>query len=240
MIVSCDAKALEWRTLVMQSQDPIGIQEIVKGEDIHLNNQKAFSLPSRLISKKYLFRTIYNRGQGYAFTVDPEFMEVSKSVDYWDEIGRKFFSKYSVINKLHDEWISTCMNKQPLIGISGREWLIEPIDNWGKINISKIINHPVQGTGHDIMKVARISMFNRRNKMKLPIQFISTVHDSIVLDCEEKYVDDAIELCYNVFSDLATNLSRMWKVDWNVPIDCEVSVGYNMKDMEEIKRRYNG
>ncbi len=232
MIVSCDAAALEWRTLAMLSQDPVAITEIVNKEDAHTKNQATFNLPSRLIAKKYLFRTIYNRGQGYAFTLDPEFMHVSTSVDYWDEVGRKFYSKYAGINKVHERWGDLCLNKKPIVGPSGREWLIDPLTKYGKVNWTEITNYPVQGTGHDIMKVARVSMFNRRNKMKLPINFISTVHDSIVLDVPEKYVDDAVVLCYNVFSDLAANLSRLWKIDWNVPIDCEVEVGYNMKDME--------
>lgn len=56
MIVSVDAKALEWRTVVEISGDATGLKEIVAGEDAHELNRVAFSLPSRLISKKYLFR----------------------------------------------------------------------------------------------------------------------------------------------------------------------------------------
>ena len=87
MLVGVDAKALEWKTLIEMSRDETGLAEIFSGEDMHTNNQKHFDLPSRLIAKKYLFRTIYNRGKGYAFTVDPDFMGVSASISYWDNIG---------------------------------------------------------------------------------------------------------------------------------------------------------
>jgi hypothetical protein len=46
----------EWRTILELSRDPVGIQEVMNKEDTHALNQVAFSLPSRLISKIYLFR----------------------------------------------------------------------------------------------------------------------------------------------------------------------------------------
>ena len=60
MLIQADAKALEWWTAVWLSQDAVGIKEIQEGLDLHTENQKAFGLPSRLIAKKYLFRTIYS------------------------------------------------------------------------------------------------------------------------------------------------------------------------------------
>ena len=65
MLIQADAKALEWWTAVWLSQDKTGMNEILNGLDLHTENQKAFGLPSRLIAKKYLFRTIY-RGSAYA------------------------------------------------------------------------------------------------------------------------------------------------------------------------------
>ena len=47
---------LEWRVALELSNDLVGIEEVLKGEDTHANNQKAFDLPSRLIAKIFLFR----------------------------------------------------------------------------------------------------------------------------------------------------------------------------------------
>jgi len=79
MIIQADAKALEWWTAVWLSQDPIGMEEILEGRDLHSENERAFGLPSRLIAKKYLFRTIY-RGSAYAFSKDPEFAATNSTV----------------------------------------------------------------------------------------------------------------------------------------------------------------
>lgn len=56
MIVSVDAAQLEWRVALELSQDKTGITEVIEKLDAHSLNQKAFSLPSRLIAKIYLFR----------------------------------------------------------------------------------------------------------------------------------------------------------------------------------------
>ena len=83
MLIKIDAQQLEWRTAVWLSNDTTGIKEINSGEDAHSANEVAFGLPSRLIAKRYLFRTIF-RGSGYAFSMDPDFSPVSDSPDFWD------------------------------------------------------------------------------------------------------------------------------------------------------------
>lgn len=47
---------LEWRVALALSEDWVGINEILGGEDTHAKNQAAFGLPSRLIAKIFLFR----------------------------------------------------------------------------------------------------------------------------------------------------------------------------------------
>lgn len=56
MLIQADASQLEFRVAVELSQDQVGIKEILEGQDTHSLNQAAFNLPSRLISKIYLFR----------------------------------------------------------------------------------------------------------------------------------------------------------------------------------------
>jgi len=62
MIINIDVKSLEWCTYLFLSQDQVGIREwnqVLEDptkNDIHTANQVAFNLPSRLISKIFLFR----------------------------------------------------------------------------------------------------------------------------------------------------------------------------------------
>ena len=234
MLVSCDAKQLEWRTILELSQDQVGIQEVLEGQDTHELNRVHFELPSRLIAKIYLFRTIF-RGQGYSFANDPDFMHVSSSAEYWDGINVKFFNKYKGINECHEKWKELCELNEPIVSPLGREWLLPILNQYGKINWTVFTNYPVQGTGADIMMLARISFVNRARKLKLPILWIQTVHDSIVVDAPSEYVQQVVNLFHEVFRDLQANIKKIFGYEWVVPLECECKAGPNMKDMKEIK-----
>jgi len=235
-LISCDAAALEWRVLAELSRDEVAIKEILEGQDIHSNNQKAFNLPSRLISKKYLFRSIYNWGKGFAFTHDAEFMHVSTSVKYWDDIGEKFYTKYKGIDDLYKKNLNIIAKKQPIVGPLGREWLI-PYKEDGNLPITKAVNYPTQGTGHDIMSIARVSFYNRLKKSPYIDKTLmrSTVHDSIAVDAPSAYVEPLAHMFHGVFADLQKNIKKLFNYTWVVPLACEVKAGPDMKNMEKIK-----
>lgn len=240
MLISCDGAALEWRGAVEISGDPVGLKEILNKEDIHSNNQKAFNLPSRLISKKYLFRTIFNRGQGYAFTKDPEFMEVSTSVKYWDNIGVQFYNKYKHLDLLYDTNLSLIAQGKPIVGPMGREWLIPLVTNYKgelELPITKAINYEIQGTMADVMALARVSFNNRLKKSPYIDRtlLVSTVHDSILCDAPKAYIEPLTAMFHEVFRDLPKNIKNIFGYDWKVPLACEVKAGMDMKNMKEIK-----
>lgn len=238
MLVACDASQLEWRTLVELARDEIALKEILNGDDTHSLNQVAFDLPSRLIAKIYLFRTIY-RGSGYAFANDPAFMHVSNSPKFWDGVGEKFYAKYAGINTKHFEWKDLVCKGSPIVGPSGRVWDISMGRDWkGELKIpwTVLTNYPVQGTGADVMMLARISFFRRLEESGIPALLVSTVHDSIVVDVEKKYVGSIARIFFEVFDDLIKNIKRCFKYEWVCPLTCEVKVGMNMLDMIKIDR----
>lgn len=236
LLIQADAKQLEFRCIVDLANDPTGILEIQNGLDTHSINQEAFNLPSRLIAKIYLFRTIY-RGSGYAFAKDPEFSHVSTDPDFWEEINRKFYQKYNGIDRKHKEWAECVVTGRPIIGPSGRHWPISmDVDYQGnpKIPWTVLTNYPVQGTSADIMAVARVSLYNRLRQHGRPeVKIVSSVHDSIVVDAPK--VDGIPELFYNVFRDLPENFRRIFNYKMNVPYACEVKVGDNLSDMESYE-----
>lgn len=238
MLISCDASQLEWRTILQLSQDEVGIKEVIAGEDTHSLNEKAFDLPSRLIAKIYLFRTIF-RGSGWSFANDPDFMHVSSDPRFWDEIGIKFFGKYKGIDACHKKWADQVVRGEDLVGPSGRRWTVSLLhDNYGNVKIpwTTLTNYPVQGTGADVMMIARISFARRLKASGLPALLVSTVHDSIVVDVEQKYVQQVVNLFYQVFDDLALNFSKTFKYEWNVPLACEVKIGMDQLNMEKVNR----
>lgn len=227
----------EWRTILELSRDAVGIQEVLEGQDTHALNQEAFKLPSRLIAKIFLFRTIF-RGSGYSFANDPDFTHVSASADFWDEKNESFYKKYKGIDQCHSAWKELCEQGKPIISPLGREWNIPLLNSFGKINWTQFTNYPVQGTGADVMMLARISFANRLKKKGWPVLLIQTVHDSIVVDAPAEYTQAICNLFHEVFKDLQANIKKLFNYEWVVPLECEVKAGPNQKDMKELAPAY--
>ena len=238
MLIQVDASQLEWRTALEISKDWVGIEEIIEGEDTHAKNQKAFGLPSRLIAKIFLFRTIF-RGSGWSFANDPDFMHVSTNPAFWDDMNEKFYKKYNALDKTHHRWKDIVMSGKPIVGPLGREWHI-PIhrDFRGEIKIpwTTLSNYPIQGTGADVMMLARLSAVKRIKAAGIKADLISTVHDSICWDGQEKDAQQITDICYAVFDDLPKNIYRLFGYNWETPMTCECKGGPNMKEQTKIQR----
>lgn len=228
----------DWRVAVELSKDSVGLQEILNKEDIHTKNQAFLSLPNRLVAKIFLFRTIF-RGSGWSFANDPDFMHVSSSATYWDEANQKFYEKYKGLDKKHNEWAKLVASGSPITGPTGRFWPI-PMGRDAKGNMklpmTVLSNFPVQGTAADIMSIARVSFFNRLKALGLEkvVLMASSVHDSIVVDCPSKYKDQIAQLFHAVFADLPKNMLKLFGYVWEVPLECEVKAGMDMKNMSKV------
>lgn len=242
MLVQADASQLqpEWRTLLYLAKDEVGIKEVLEKQDAHSLNQTAFELPSRLIAKIYLFSTIY-RAKGWSFANDPDFMHVSTDPKYWDSVSEKFYKKYHGIDRCHHEWAEQVIKGKDIIGPFGRDWTIPMKRNKmsGNLEIpwTVLTNYPVQGTGADIMMLARISFARRFKASGINAKLISTVHDSIIVDVRnESDIQPIVNMFHQVFDDIPTNIQRIFKIDWNIPMDCECKIGKDMKNMTKIER----
>jgi DNA polymerase-1 len=236
MLVKVDAAGLEWRTLAWLANDKIAIEEINSGIDFHAKNQEYFKLPSRLIAKIYLFRTIY-RGSGWAFSKDPAFNHVSTDPDYWDNLNRMFYRKYRGIDECHTRWAQLVLTKKPIVSPLGREWMIH-LNEDGKLPWTVLTNYPVQGTGADVVCIARLSLRRRLREGNFQSLLIGTVHDDIRLDCPSGEVDEVAQICYSVFDDITKNIKRIWNVDVPVQFPGEVYKGNNFRDLELVQREY--
>jgi len=145
------------------------------------------------------------------------------------------------LDEKHKEWARLVASGKPIIGPLGRFWPIEMgRDRRGEIFIpwTVLTNYPVQGTGADVMMIARISFANRLEKLGLTnvVKLVSSVHDSIVVDAPAAYREQVTNLFHQVFDDLQSNIRKIFGYNWEVPLACEVKYGNNMKQMTKIDR----
>lgn len=232
MIVNCDAKGLEVYCGAYLSNDKIMKEELIAGIDMHSANMEAFKLPSRLIAKVFKFRLMYG-GQAYSYARDPDFTSVSTSEKYWQKVIDKYYDKYKGFAEWHNKIVQEVTTTGQLVMPTGRVYKFDRT-NRGDWPVTQIKNYPVQGLGADIMSVARVSFYRRFKEAKLVGYCVNTVHDSIVCDVHESSVEQTNKMFQEVFDDLPANFERVFKVKFDLPLRCEVSVGNNMKDLTEL------
>jgi len=241
-IIQCDAKGLEIYCGAYLSQDKVLMQELIAGLDIHgINQREILNLGSheegRLIAKIFIFRLMYG-GSAYSYAHDSDFMGVSTSEKFWQKIIDNFYEKYKGFRDWHTQILRQATQQGYLIMPTGRRYNFSLKRNFrGELEAPQTIikNYPVQGLGADVMSVARVSCNRRWRNQGVNGILINTVHDSIVGDIQQTEVEKAALLFHGVFDSLPTNFERVFGVEFNLPLRCEVKVGPNMMEMEEYK-----
>lgn len=234
-LLNSDVANLEWRSLLELSGDKVGIQEILDGLDTHTDNQNRFGLPSRLISKVFLFRWIY-RGSAYAYANDADFSSIGDQ-SFWQNIIDAANKKYHGIYRYQEELIAHAKKYRFVRNhITGVEYTINPTETRYGIRWPEpdIVNYPNQGFGADIVQLMRVEISKRienANKER-DVLLILTVHDSLLFDC--RTVDDCIWTAHEL-DDIARNFSDLWFSRYGrtliVPHKFEHEVGDDYKNM---------
>ena len=233
MLVNSDAKALEWVCALFLSQDPTGIKEYKDGVDVHAANREAFNLPSRLIAKTYLFRLIYG-GSAFAYAHDPDFASASSSERYWQSVIDKTYLKYKGLGAWHTKLMQEVVNSGRLVMPTGRVYSFKR-EQGKDFPRTQILNYPVQGLGADLMSIARVSLYRRMHQANLKSLLVCTIHDSILVDGPEEEVAKVVQLMYDVFRDIPLNFKRLFGIDFNLPVRCEIETGPNWGAMKAVE-----
>jgi DNA polymerase I-like protein with 3'-5' exonuclease and polymerase domains len=96
----------------------------------------------------------------------------------------------------------------------------------------------VQGTGADIMTIARI-VFAKRLAQKdwgNLVLLVSSVHDSIVVDAPAKLLNNVAQLFHEVFDDLQKNIYKLHLI-WLVRMDILLGKRITKNRVGETSRR---
>lgn len=221
------------------STDKTMSEELRNKVDLHKDNQTVFQLPDRVTAKRFVFKLLYG-GTAYGYTVDGDFLSVGFSQNEWQNVIDRFYTKYYGIAQWHKRLIYEAQSNGKLIIPSGRYYPITP--DYSKRNpwpITVIKNYPVQGFGADLVKLARLraNQLLEESGLEDKAQLVCTIHDSIVAD-----VDNAPEIVYTIskllkqaVEEVPKLCKEIWGYDFALPLTCEIQVGPNKADMEEIK-----
>lgn len=242
MIVNADFKSLEVVCAFYLSQDPIGMKEWIEGLDFHADNRDKFNLgegeAGRFIAKVFIFRILYG-GSAFAFSKDPAFMPVSEDVEFWEDAISAFYRKYRGVHQWHTRLMDEAIRRGRVTLPTGRFFPFQKdpsaTGNQPSWPRTKILNYPVQGFGADLVLLARVALARALIDFRDTCLFVSTVHDSIVWDCESHVVPKVCDRVLRVFEKLPRFYEKCFGGEFNLPLRAELSVGEDWGNLEKWK-----
>lgn len=136
LIGEYDSAQVEFRVAVDMAQDPVGIEEVTTGVDIHTFTAKVLTEAgeptTRQNAKASTFRPLYGGGSG------------SKAVQAYCEY---FKDKYKALSKMQSDWAYTCLDKGQFTTPYGMTFFFPDTKMMAKTgyitNTTSIYNFPV-------------------------------------------------------------------------------------------------
>ena len=221
-ILEVDFAQLEFRTAVFLAQDKQGMEDIKNKIDVHQYTAEIIGV-SRQEAKAHTFKPLYGGTTG-----------TEEEKRYY----RKFAEKYKGIAAWHQQLQTEAIKLKRLKLPTGREYAFPYAERmpWGGSSYStQIKNYPVQGFATaDIVPLACIKIYELMKEQKVKSLLINTVHDSIVADV---YPDEEAvmgKIFKQGTASVIPALKKYYGINFNIPLDTEVKLGYNWLDIKEV------
>ena len=235
LLLGADYSQVELRILAHISGDPTMLAAFAKGADIHAHTASLiFGVPEDRVTKEQR-RVAKMTNFAISYGVTGYGLAQRTSLD--QETATKFIEAYFRTYPKVKEYIEQTKEFARAHGyvetLLGRRRYFPQLTSKGRVSQNirlaaerAAINHPIQGTAADIIKIAMIRLHRRLKEEGLRSAMILQVHDELVLEAPEEELEGAAELVKDVMEG-AYNLKAPLKVD--------VERGPNWRDMTPIE-----
>jgi len=230
-LIAADYSQVELRVIACLSKDKEMIKVFERGEDIHsVTAAKIYGVEldavtkeMRYSAKEVNFGVLY--GMGAWGLAARKKITRDEAKDFID----KYFKSFSQVKKYIDKIKEDATEKGYVETIFGRRRYLPEINSgMQQLRASAermAVNHPIQGTAADLMKIAMIEVY-RELKVKCPMaKVLLQVHDEVVIECPSDMVDTVAKI-------VDEKMEKIHKLC--VPIKVETEVGDNWDDMETV------
>ena len=208
-MVGIDASSLELRMLAHYMQDQDYIKAVCEGKssegtDVHSINQRAVGLPTRDVSKTFIYSYIYGAGDE----------KIGKLAGGGAHTGKKiketFLEKTPALVKLKDK-IKKMAEKGSLPGLDGRRLYVR--------SPRKALNTLLQGAGAAVMKEALCILTTELEELKIPYKYLLNVHDEVQIETPTDYAEQVGKLGRQAIQEAGQRLGL------RCPLDGEYKIG---------------
>ena len=236
-LVAADYSQIELRILAHVTRDPDLIAAFVAGEDIHRATAARVlgKSPEAVDAGERAMAKMVNFGIAYGMSDFGLAVRAGISRDAAKEFIAGYFDRYPGIKRYIDTIKAQAREEGAVTTQLGRR---RPIPELRAPNPAlraagerAAINHPIQGTAADIIKIAMIRLAPRLEAAELHAHLILQVHDELLLEAPEGEVDALVPL-------LIETMEGALALD--VPLTVEAKVGGRWDEMRPWREENGG
>ncbi|MCL4504428.1 MAG: DNA polymerase I [Chloroflexi bacterium] len=232
-LISADYSQVELRILAHLADDTTLKAAFARGEDIHATTAAAIydtplkevSAMQRSFAKRINFGIAY--GMGAFALAQSTGMSQTEALDFI----RKYFERFPRVRA----WLDETKQKAVQVGyvetvLGRRRYFPELQGSDTRMNDQsrrraerEAINHPVQGSAADIMKIAMIKTYRAMQQGGYQAKLMLQVHDELVLECPT----NEVEVISGLVKDEMENAYPL-----SVKLRADVAIGKNWDEVE--------
>ena len=230
--LAVDYSQVELRVLAHICQDEALLNAFREDQDIHRTTAAAVysisldevSYNQRRFAKAVNFGLIYGMG-AFRLARDSE-LTLAEAEDYI----KAYFERFPGINRYLEETKKTAREKGYVETLLGRRRYFPIFSVKGRVNRQfemraerEAVNHPIQGTAADIIKIAMIQL-HKTLTADYQARLMLQVHDELVLEVPDSEIESVRPL-------VTETMSGAFELD--VPLKVEASVGRNWLELKD-------
>ncbi|MDY6310018.1 MAG: DNA polymerase I [Cyanobacteriota bacterium] len=201
VILSADYSQIELRLLAHVSEDEHLIEAFKSGVDVHtLTASKVFGVPVDEVTKDMRRRS---KAVNFGIVYGQSKYGLAKALQITNDEAESFINKYFETYpkvKLYMQAMVELVEKQGYVEtIFGRKRYLDKEINSPNGMIREFakraaINHPMQGSASDLIKIAMIDFYKKLKDNNLKSELIIQVHDELVVEVKKSEFDTVTEL----------------------------------------------
>ena len=227
-ILSSDYSQIELRLLAHISGDENLIEAFKSGIDVHsLTASKVFDVPVEEVTKEMRYKAkavnfgiVYGQtryGLAKALDISPQEAEMFIS---------KYFATYPKVKRYMDDTVLFALTNGYVETIFGRKRylaseLASPNHMIKEFAQRAAINHPMQGTAADLIKMAMLNVYKKMKELNLKSKMVLQVHDELVFEVEKDELEQVKEMVTYEMQNVA---------EMKVPLIVDVNWGTSWKE----------
>lgn len=187
-LIRVDMSQIEYRLLAHFSGDPGLIQAYHGGADLHQAMADLMGI-SRDDAKNMNFGVVY--GMGVRKFAAASGVTIRKARKYLDD----YFARFTGIVRFKEGAVAYARSTGSIRTMSGRVRDLRQYEVYGEGYMERrAVNTIIQGAAADLLKLSMIVSRKRLKLNSIPAKMILQVHDELLFECPDEYVDRAIEI----------------------------------------------